>query len=168
MKIASWIIALTVAACLASAASVEDHEFLILDGQVIKHPVQDGMPLPAEKSGIKMEVAGLHFQDGHVNFTFGATTKKRLRQVVIEDVTDESSIVLVDDRTPTLKKHYWIGNGRSARISREETPWIFQRGSSIRVFRCSFHLEGKTATIVLHQPAVYTSKMKQLVRDVEK
>ena len=122
--------------CFAAATTfAKTKTFTILGDQKIEAEVQDGMPLPVEKDGIKVEGAGFMMAEGKLVWGFNFTSQKPITSVRVEDVSGETPVLLVEDTAPTLKEGLWSGHGRPIVISRKESPWVFTRGTTTKVFR---------------------------------
>ena len=147
--------------CFITAAHARPKEFTILDGEKIKADVSRGMPLPAEKDGIKIEVAAFMIGDGKLIFTFGFDAKATPSKVVVEDVTGTTAVVLVEDSAPALKEDYWKGDAAPLPLSKSGVPWIFERGDTTKVFRFTVTLPDRDVPVVLYQPAVYGGATKK-------
>lgn len=147
--------------CLATAAHAKPKEFTILGGQKVLAEVAKGMPLPAEKDGIKIEAAAFMIRDGKLIYTFGFDTKTTPRKVVVEDVSGRSAVVLVEDTAPVVKEDYWLGNAPPLPFSRDGVPWVFERGDTTKVFRFTVALPDREQPVVLYQPAIYASATKK-------
>jgi hypothetical protein len=157
MKTLRYLVLLT---CVAIAAYAKTKEFTISGGGKIKAEFQHGMPLPAEKGGIKIEAAAFMFGDNKLTFAFGFTTTKKLQKVVVEDVTASVATTLVEDRTPTLDEAYWKGEASPLAISKSTVPWLYERGDTTKVFRFTVTLAGEVQPVVLYQPSVYSNGTK--------
>jgi hypothetical protein len=147
-------------------ASAKQKEFTVLGGQKIKAEVENGMPVPAEKNGLKVQAAAFMIGGGNLIFTFGFTTKNELKKVVVEDVTGATALPLVDDASPTLKKDYWMGNAAPLPLSKSGVPWVFERGDTTRIFRFTVTMDGQAEPVVLYQPAVYPAATKKQLQQM--
>jgi hypothetical protein len=150
----------------ASAAFAGTKEYTILGDQKVSAKVQDGMPLPQEKSGITVEGAGFALGEGKLIWGFDFTSKKAPTRVVIEDVSGKNAVVLVDDSSPELKDHSWSGNATPLSLSKSDCPWLFESGDTTKVFRFTITLKGKSEPVVIYQPAVYPEAAKQQLRQM--
>lgn len=145
---------------LITVAIGKPQEFTILGSEKIKAEVQQGMPLPAEKSGIKVEVAAFMVGEGKLIFTFGFLTKKNPTKVVVEDVSDTKPLVLVEDASPKIEERYWRGDAVPLPLTKTGVPWVFERGDTTRIFRFTVTLKGEAQPVVLYQPAIYPRDAK--------
>jgi hypothetical protein len=138
--------------------------FTILGDQKIKAEVQGGMPLPAEKNGIKVIGAGFVMGKGELTWAFNFTSQKPVTKVSVEDVSEKAAVLLVEDEKPSLKEDMWSGQAGSIAITKADSPWIFTRGDTTKVFRFSITLSGESEPTVIYQPAVYPKDTKKLLQ----
>jgi hypothetical protein len=150
----------------AAAMMAKPQEFTILGSEKIMAETERGMPLPAEKDGIKISVAAFMVGDGKLIFTFGLTSANELTSVVVEDVTESKASVLVEDNAPTLKNGYWKGNAIPLPLSKSGVPWVFTRGDTTKVFRVTAVPKSESRKLVLYQPAVYSGGTKQKLQQM--
>src|SRR5262245_19666092 len=101
---------ITLLLCLATLAYAKTKEFTVLGDVKIKAEVERGMPLPAEKDGIRIEAAAFMVDGDKLIFNFGFATKATPTKVVVEDVSGSSAVLLVEDITPQVKEDYWQGD----------------------------------------------------------
>jgi len=153
--------------CIVTCAFAGTKEFTILGDQKIKAKVQDGMPLPAEQSGITIEGAGFALGEGKLIWAFDFSSKKPPTKVVVEDVSGKSAIVLVVDAAPKLDgEHCWSGAATPVALSKSASPWLFEPGDTTKVFRFTITLAGKTEPAVIYQPAIYPEVSKKRLRQM--
>lgn len=157
MKLHSLLWPLLTLTTMGFAAS---QEFTILDGKKVTADMSNGLPRPAEKDGIKIEVAAFMIQEGQLIYTFGFTTEKKVQKVTVEEVSGSRAIPLVADTSPELENAYWKGDAKPLPLNKSGVPWIFEKGDTVKVFRFSVTLAGAAAPIVLHQPAIYGAAAK--------
>lgn len=147
--------------CFIAVVSAKTKEFSIAGGEKITAAYDRGMPLPAEKAGIKIEVAGMMVGDGKLTFTFGFTTKRPLKKVVVEDVTEARAVPLVEDNSPSVDGTYWKGDAAPRPMARDTLPWLYARGDTTKVFRFTITLADQPQPEVLYQPSVYARAVKR-------
>lgn len=170
------LLSLCVAVCSQAAESSKMVEFKIAGGQVVKCPATDAGPLPAESGPYKMEVAAFMTgqdeskQHTFLIFTFGISVQKKGKptHIRVEDVSDESAVTLVDDKSPKIEKKYWRGDAAPLMVQESSTPWVFDGKPTIRVFRVTISAKDGP-DVVLYQPAWYSAQAKsQIARLVKK
>lgn len=164
MSVRKYLILL--ALCLPGALLAKLREITILGGEKIKAEFQGSMPLPAEKDGIRIEAAAFMVGGGNLIYAFGFTTKKGLKKVVVEDVTNKTATVLVEDSTPKLESGYWKGEATPLPLSKSGVPWVYAQGDTSMVFRFFVTLDGATEPVVLHQPAVFAGAVKKQLQQL--
>ena len=152
--------------CIATTAFAETKVYTILGDQKVKAKVQDGMPLPAEKSGITIEGAGFALGEGKLVWAFDFTSKKSLTKVLVEDVSGKNAITLVDDAAPKLDGDHWKGDAAPVSLSKSGCPWLFESGDTTKVFRFTVTLQGTPEPVIIFQPAVYPEETKRQLRQM--
>jgi hypothetical protein len=150
--------------CLAAVASAKPQQFIVLGGEKIIAEVEEGVPLPAESRGVKIEVAGFEIIEGRLVFTFGLSTTLEVTRVFIEDVSGSEAVALVEDPSPVLNDGYWRGDAKPLSLSKSGVPWVWQRGDTTKVFRFTVGVRGAERPIILNQPAVYSGSVKKQLR----
>jgi hypothetical protein len=147
--------------CFAAATTFgKTKTFTILGDQKIEAEVQDGMPLPVEKYGIKVEGAGFMMAEGKLVWGFNFTSQKPIANVRVEDVSGKTAVLLVEDTAPSLKEGMWSGHGSPIAINRKDSPWVFTGGNTTKVFRFTVVIPGNSEPTIIHQPAVYGMQVK--------
>jgi hypothetical protein len=142
-------------------------EFKIAGGKTVACPTTDAGPLPAENGPYRVNVAGIALgrdadrKNAFLIFTFRLSvgSKGELKRVVVEDVSGESAVTLVDDRSPKVGAGTWKGNAAPLILSRKSTPWVFQNRPTIKVFRITVSAKN-SADVVLFQPTWYPRQVK--------
>jgi hypothetical protein len=99
-----------------------------------------GMPLHAENDDIRIEKALLDIdfksKQAHYDFVFRQLNKgDQPTYVKVEDVTDDTSQTLVEDRQPVLKDERWSGRTPVMTPDESNAKWLFELENSIRVYR---------------------------------
>ncbi|MES2737962.1 MAG: hypothetical protein V4672_16690 [Verrucomicrobiota bacterium] len=163
MKLARLLIPLL---SLAVSAFAETQSFTILDGQKITAEMSGGLPLPAEKEGIKIEVAAFMIQEGKLIYSFGFSTQKEVTKVVVEEVSGSSALPMVTDSAPALSKAYWKGDAKPLPLTQAGVPWVFEEGDTVKVFRFTITTGSDAAPVILHQPAIYGGGVKVQLRQL--
>lgn len=159
LKYALTLALVSAIGCKSTSVS-GSREITISGGERISAHFLGGIPVPAESSAGKIEVAGLLVGDGYLIYTFGLVASMPLGFVRIEDVTGVFPVLLLTDETPELDKDYWIGNSAPIRISEERTPWLYEDGDTIKVFKFTLKTIGDEPPIIMYQPSVFASQAK--------
>jgi hypothetical protein len=142
--------------------------FPISGGQTVKCPVTDGGPIPADNGIYKIVGAGFGMdKEGKepvifFGFNFSVQKPVPVTRVVVEDVTDEKAVLLVDDNSPKIESLLWTGKAAEQKVSKSTTPWLFDKKPTIKIFRFTISAAGSPAT-VMYQPAWYPVQTKAQV-----
>jgi hypothetical protein len=152
--------------CGVTVVHAETKKYTVLGNHEIEAKVQDGMPLPAEKSGITIEAAGFALGEGKLIWAFDLTSGKALAKVVVEDVSGPNAIVLVEDSSPKLADAHWAGDAAPLALSKSGCPWLFEPGDTTKVFRFTVTLKEKSEPVVIYQPAIYPADTKRQLRQM--
>jgi hypothetical protein len=97
-----------------------------------------------------------------VRWQFAIMPKREtaLRVVRIEDVTDDSPILVLEDRAPRIDERRWSRQSALIRANPRSIPWLFEFGRTTRVFRITVReTNGKTS--ILYQAVLFTPKAKK-------
>ncbi len=125
------------------------------------------LPKPVENEFIKVEVAdlGLEIPKGDANallwypFMFQLKKPLTLTRVLIEDVSEKTPIVVVDDRKPNTSNSRWRGNSPKRAATKENYPWLFNFFDTKLVFRITVWSK-EQSEMVLTQKASYPGRTK--------
>ena len=178
MKRTAALVLLLLVTCVATATEfmgypVIEKPFRTAGGKILMLPVTDAGAVPAETPEIRIEEAGLllsrskdEWQLPAVVWQFGFENKSlgRIESVSIERVApdDPASPVLVDDHGVGNGQH-WTGSAEPVAASPASSPWLYEEGDSIFVFRFDIiPTSGKKVT--LYQPVWYSAKAKSGLR----
>jgi hypothetical protein len=97
-----------------------------------------------------------------VRWQFAIMPKREtaLRVVRIEDVSDNSPVLVLEDRAPRIDERRWSRQSDLVHADTRSIPWLFEFGRTTRVFRISVReTNGKTS--VLYQAVLFTPKAKK-------
>ena len=98
----------------------------------------------------------------YARWTFGIKLKQpvQLRSIRIEDVTDGSPVLLVNDQAPQVEGGAWTGYTGAIEPSASALPWLFDNTPAKRTFRFTVtDLNGQDS--VLEQTVTYPVKTKK-------
>lgn len=98
----------------------------------------------------------------YARWTFGIKLKQpvQLRSIRIEDVTDGSPVLLVNDQAPQVEGGAWTGYTGAIEPSATALPWLFDNAPAKRTFRFTVtDLNGQDS--VLEQIVTYPVKTKK-------
>ena len=83
-----------------------------------------------------------------------------LRVVRIEDVTNDSPILVLEDRAPRIDERRWSRQSALIRANPRSIPWLFEFGRTTRVLRITVR-ETNDKTSILYQAVLFTPKAKK-------
>jgi hypothetical protein len=98
----------------------------------------------------------------YARWTFGLKLRQpvQLRSIRIEDVTEGSPVLLVDDQAPQVEGSAWTGYTGAIEPSASALPWLFDNTPAKRTFRFTVtDLNGQDS--VLEQTVTYPVKTKK-------
>ncbi|MBV8099168.1 MAG: hypothetical protein JOZ31_08420 [Verrucomicrobia bacterium] len=98
----------------------------------------------------------------YARWTFGLKLKQpvQLRSIRIEDVTEGSPVLLVNDQAPQVQGGAWTGYTGAIEPSASALPWLFDNTPARRTFRFTVtDLNGQDS--VLEQTVTYPVKTKK-------
>jgi hypothetical protein len=98
----------------------------------------------------------------YARWTFGIKLKQpvQLRSIRVEDVTEGSPVLLVNDQAPQVEGGAWTGYTGAIEPSASALPWLFDNTPARRTFRFTVtDLNGQES--VLEQTVTYPVKAKK-------
>lgn len=98
----------------------------------------------------------------YARWTFGVKLRQpvQLRSIRIEDVTEGSPILLINDQAPQVEANAWTGYTGAIEPSASALPWLFDNTPAKRTFRFTVtDLNGQDS--VLEQTVTYSVKTKR-------
>jgi hypothetical protein len=97
------------------------------------------------------------------SFSFRDSQPGQLRSVRVENISEPTPVVLVEDTAPELSNGIWTGYSGAIEPNLTEVPWLFDSSSSTRLFRFTIiDLNGTERSFV--QGARYpVSRKRQLI-----
>jgi hypothetical protein len=98
----------------------------------------------------------------YARWTFGIKLKQpaQLRSIRVEDVTEGSPVLLVNDQAPQVEGGMWTGYTGAIEPSASALPWLFDNTPARRTFRFTVtDLNGQES--VLEQTVTYPVKTKK-------
>ena len=123
-------------------------------------------PRPRENKFFKMEVAGLNTKRTDAGpalaygFMFVLKQPLEITQVRVEDVSEKTPVLLLDDRKPKISNQRWNGETPARPITPENFPWMFDRRTTKKEFRVTVFALPQ-GEITLTQPAVFPAEAKK-------
>jgi hypothetical protein len=98
----------------------------------------------------------------YARWTFGIKLRQlvQLRSIRIEDVTEGSPVLLVNDQAPQAEGNAWTGYTGAIEPSASAIPWLFDNAPARRTFRFTVtDLNGQDS--ILEQTVTYPVKTKK-------
>jgi hypothetical protein len=98
----------------------------------------------------------------YARWTFGIKLRQsiQLRSIRIEDVTEGTSVLLVNDQAPQVEANAWTGYTGAIEPTASSLPWLFDNSPAKRTFRFTVtDLNGQDS--VLEQTVTYSMKSKK-------
>ena len=153
------------AGCIASGDFVVDEP--IAGGGTVRLELGKSGMLPGENDDFKIGSALLVFdpttKKGTYNFAFQAKRGVAPVGLKVDDVTDEAAVTLFQSDQVKLQNGIWAGKGRPFTPDEQNSRWLFQLETNIRVYRFTFTMPDGQNEIV-YQGYNYPAFIKDLVR----
>ena len=155
------------------AAETTSRTLHLNSGEKIKHYYRDGVPELSENENVAIELAGYQLGDSDNGVTWRWSFTLTLKAnppvlITISDVTNPKAELIVGASEGYFAGKRWFGRGEKFSPNPEKLPWLFESGTTQRIFRLDATLaDGSHKT--LYQPAIYTKESKQkLIGMIEK
>jgi hypothetical protein len=140
-------------------------------GERIQIPLTKGSPELASKGDITVQHAALvpspnlGTEKKELQYLFAFQDKDTIppKSVIVEDVTDDHIIKMVEDLAPKLVNQRWIGMSRMYGPDEDALSWIAHLDDSMRVYRFTI-TAADDSKIVLHQGWMAPSWAKAQMR----
>jgi len=149
----------------------------ISGGQEVRLPFARGNPTMTETDDFRITLTQfMPAGDGKLLylFAFHQLTPHPLKRVVVEDVTDDKAVVLVDDSAPKSDaKGVWANGSKAFALSDEEMAWLSFESLSVRVYRFNIETtDGLKVSLLQHtgfiQPFLKENMRRALKEQAEK
>jgi hypothetical protein len=102
------------------------------------------------------------YNQKYARWSFGLKLKQptHIRSVRVEDVTEGTPVLLINDQAPQPAGSLWSGSSGAIESNAAAIPWLFENTPSRRTFRFTVtDLNGQIS--VLDQVVTYSVKSKQ-------
>ncbi len=156
-------------ALLAGCASTElSYSTRIAGGERLSFQFIDGRVMPAHADGLEVlpPQIGPDIPGKRVRYVFGIDVKKdasAMKSVRIDDVSDQSPVLLVEDSAPAPRNGRWVGFSAFYDANAPETHWISYLDDSFRVYRLTVtRADGRTT--VLYEGHMFPAFAKAMMR----
>ena len=153
----------------AGCASKEfSYNTKVAGGETMRFTIVAGRPEPAEEDGIKIMEAGLRPDPDGKNVIYGfqfsdSSANRALQSVRVEDVSEDTPTLLLEDLQPKLVAKHWASTTRTFEADDPALRWLFYVNDSVRVYRFTITMaDGRK--VVLHQAAMVPGWLKMTIR----
>jgi hypothetical protein len=123
--------------------------------------------VPGENDDFKIEAALLTFdpatRKGTYKLGFEAKRGVAPLRVTVDDVTDDTPVTLFQTDKIQLQNGRWKGQGEDFTPDEQNSKWMFELETNIRVYRFTFAMPDGRSEIV-YQGYNYPAFIKELVR----
>jgi hypothetical protein len=121
-------------------------------------------PVQNERFAVTTAEVGAILLDNqkYARWTFGIKLRQpiQLRSIRIEDVTEGTSVLLVNDQAPQVEANAWTGYTGAIEPTASSLPWLFDNNPAKRTFRFTVtDLNGQDS--ILEQTVTYSMKSKK-------
>jgi hypothetical protein len=121
-------------------------------------------PVQNERFAVTTAEVGAILLDNqkYARWTFGIKLRQsiQLRSIRIEDVTEGTPVLLVNDQAPQVEANAWTGYTGAIEPTASSLPWLFDNNPAKRAFRFTVtDLNGQDS--VLEQTVTYSMKSKK-------
>jgi hypothetical protein len=141
----------------------------ISTGERLHFPLVKGRPEMAKSGNIEIVQAALmpspvrEKKEVVYLFAFSDKSPEPAKSVIVEDVSDDSAKLMVEDLHPKFNKGRWVGYSRVFTPNDAALNWLTFLDDSIRVFRFTI-TSASGEKIVLHQAWMVPAGMKMAMR----
>ena len=154
-------------ASLANELELTSRTIRLGNGDTIKHLYEDGVPVLMNNEHIKVELAGYQLGSGDDGVTWRWTFTVSLKEnppslITVSDVTESRARQLIRDNQGMFTGQRWFGQGDKFYPNAETLPWLYDSGTTQRIYRLDLRLTTGEHKI-LYQPAVYTAESKHKI-----
>jgi hypothetical protein len=158
------VILLGVAGCATGDVSMVA---TIVGGEKIRVPIGPNGAALTREGGVQINAASFTLTPEKkfvYVFEFTVSGNRPLRHVRVEDVSDESVVMLIDRADPTLSAAgVWRGESEPLGTGDRRLTWLATVSNSLRVVRFTLTFaDGKTQ--ILHQGTLFPANTKSAVR----
>jgi hypothetical protein len=153
------------AGCVASGDFVVDVP--VAGGDTVRLELGKTGMIPGENDDFKIGSALLVFdpgtKKGTYEFVFQAKRGVAPTHLKVDDVTDDAAVTLFQTDQVKLQNGIWSGKGKPFTPDEQNSRWLFQLETNIRVYRFTFTMPDGRSEIV-YQGYNYPAFIKDLVR----
>lgn len=138
-------------------------------GQRVEMPLKNGAPVNAKQGSIEVLQAGMlpsrdpTKAEAVYVFAYQDTQNVTPKSVRVEDVSGETTVLLVDDQSPKLTNKLWTGASRGFQTKDPEVEWLGHLDSDMRVYQITIE-QADGRKLILHQGWSVPGWMKPMIR----
>ena len=100
----------------------------------------------------------------YYRFKLTADQEPALRHIVVEDISDEKAVTLVDDPSPKFENHEWVAETPAINADDARMKWMWQITGSLRVYH--FTLTRNDGHIIaFNHVTMFPAQLKALARN---
>jgi hypothetical protein len=147
----------------------------IASGEVVTLPMPESGPIPAEKNGLKIEVAGFLVKQNESNkrladfiwqFALSKQDAINVSEITIEELYPSDDVkLLVNVKNPKFINSIFLINLDPIEASQYNTPWLYSNTGSLYLFRFTVISNNNEETVLL-QPAWFSVDLTPLILPV--
>lgn len=161
--------AILLAVVLAGCATEFKYNATTSDGQHLTFRMINGMPEHPSEAGLRTDTPKLDpsAKDKTLVYLLRCFVQKgeTLRDVKVEDVSDDKTFLLLEDKHPTVRNGEWRGVTRAFKVDEPAMHWLSYLDQSFRIYRFTFTL-GDGRTVILHEGVMVPGFGKAMLRHV--
>ena len=143
---------------LITACATGDYAYVITlsTGERIHIPLEKGSPVQASKGAYTVAHAALvpsttpEKKEAVYLFALYVKSPQPPKSIRVEDVTDEHSVVMVDETEPKVVDQRWSATTKPYVATDPELAWVGHLDNSMRVFQFTIVAQDGTKTVI-HQ-----------------
>ena len=148
--------AVLLVAALFAGCATGDYAYVmtISSGERIHIPLEKGSPAMASSGDVTIAHAALiptgDKDRKEVRYLFALIYKanKPVKSIHIEDVSEEKSIVMLDDQAPEITNHKWSATSKPFTGEDAAVGWIAHLDNTMRVFQFTITATDGTKTVL--------------------
>jgi hypothetical protein len=158
-----------IALALGGCATEMKYSTTTSDGQRVTFHFVNGMPAHASEAGIQTDTPKLEPNPKIKKFLyllrFFYHGNQPPRSVKVEDVSDDTTVLLAEDTKPEIRNNEWRGVSRELTLDDPGMKWLNYVDASFRVYRFTIVLaDGRT--VVLHEGIMVPAYGKSMLRQM--
>ena len=160
-------------AFIAFAATAEVRSMKLATGELLVHPFNGGVPLPAESEWTLCQGAGPAFvpEDGRYRINWNIILKAKgspaqlrdINRATVQEVSGATAVPIFDDAPKPTDTGGLIILAPAQIVSREHYPWLYTPEPTLFVFRVLLFKGAQQDKLL--QPVVIGTQIKQKLKE---